>query len=125
MLKHVYLTSAYRYSNLFNHAAACFGNIVSSQAVVLPAEAIAYSPMLECRRLHVQAVLLCNAVPVVLQLLWSQSSQDFTSATVLMHVLLARMPRMEQQALLQEMLTTGALLRLLSVMSEVEPCFIL
>ena len=63
-------------------------------------------------------VLLCNAVPTVLQLLWSQVPEDFTSATVLMHVLLARMPRLEQQALLQEMLSTGAVLRLLLVMHQ-------
>lgn len=69
----------------------------------------------------VQAVLLCNAVPVVVQLLWNRSSKDFASACTLLQVLLARMPRMEQQALLQELLSTGAILRLLMVMSQVLP----
>ena len=66
-----------------------------------------------------QAVLLCNALPQLTCMLWSEYVDDFPAAADLVQVLLAPLPQGEQTALLQEMLATGALLRLLMVMSQV------
>lgn len=69
-----------------------------------------------------QAVLLCNALPHLTQMLWSECVDDFPAAAALIQVLMADMPHGEQVALLEEMLATGAILRLLMVMSQVLLC---